>query len=242
MEVVPYDTPESLGNIAYKTEEGWGMYGMGGRSMQHNGRMPPEMGGPTGYALKSWHFDGIGERHSWRKTFTAYPDFQSRLFALETTGWDKMGYGVADLNGWKYFTRDDAKYVVASAGNFLLFGKTTQEHPNAVVRSREHTGFHFSAPDGFETDGAFYRDQSDLSKLKDQIFRAIAEKGGEQLPPMAQQIIPKLMDGLGFEALSKQDSAMFLRNGDIEEVKRVELTGQAKDTPIGAMVYWSRQN
>jgi hypothetical protein len=195
------------------------------------------MTGPTSFALRSWHINGVFDiRYGWMQA-KFYPDFRARLQALEARGWDKMGFGVSDIGGWQCFTRAGADYAIASGETFLLVAKSQGDIKLAIDRARAGNGFHFSAPAGFETQGAFYRDQIDLGDLKDKVGQAMSMYGSGTISPMMQEMVPMFADGLGLEALSKQHTAMFLRNGDIEAVRRIELTGDARQTPIGALVY-----
>jgi hypothetical protein len=125
---------------------------------------------------------------------------------------------------------------------------------DAVSRSEKGDGFHFSTPKDFNTDGAFYRDQVDLTNLKSMMAGDINRVMGMGHPapqpdnaPAPEgskgktnaQMVDDLLKGVGFEAVSRQHGAMWLRNGEIEAAKHVELTGNAKDSLLGSLVYSS---
>jgi hypothetical protein len=249
MRIMPADTTESLGNIAY--EPAADIYAT--PEVADESGTTPEKIVYTSYKLKAWQVDGVLTMTSYySKDFEPYSDASRRILALGRAGFDKMGFTVEEAGGWKYLTYTRGNQAFASGGRSLLMSKELAPLKEAVSRSEKGEGFHFSSPKAFKTEGAFYRDQTDLTNFESIISKQVGDAMRMSMAAMGRnpetadsttvdesQAIDNLMKGIGFEALASQHSAMWLRNGEIELVKHLELTGKGQGTLIGSMVYSS---
>lgn len=235
IEVMNFDSAGSLGNIAYKP-----------CNLQRcckascdadKAPISEDEGTPVhqSFILKSWHIGGVQEQGPWSRSYKSYSNLKDKLDILNKRGWDSMGFHINKKSGWTYFTRDDASYALASGGKYLLAGASVEELMAAVQRSKEGKGFKFSTPTDFNTKGAFYRYESDLSSLKEQLMALIKEKPLPQ--PFIKEMIDSAIENAGFEALSREYGAMWFQGGDIRMVKRLMLSGKSKDSLIGSIVY-----
>jgi hypothetical protein len=253
MKIVPFDTVESLGNVAYQPVADYNEYPQVA-PVESESDVIVQPTTYSGYTLKAWQIDGVLTIGPYsRKYFSPYTDASRRILALGRLGFEQMGFTVEQDNDWKYLTYTRGHQAFASGERFLLMSSQIDALKDSVKRHVNGDGFKFRTPDDFKTAGAFYRDQVDVSNVRSivsgqlgQAFKALPHPpsaGGPESPVESPDkpadSIDRLLEGIGFEALSYQHGAMWLRNGEVEAAKHVELTGNAKNSLMGSLVYSS---
>jgi hypothetical protein len=185
------------------------------------------------FQLVSKRIGGTMTMGPWQEDYEPDGDLAANLRTMRRINPAYFGVSVESDGDWKFYSPEEGKYAFASMGRFLLFGPNT----DTLIKSRETyesgNGFHFSPPDGFETEDAFYRDQADLTMLKDEILGNLPP----EMPSEAMPMMGTIMGSVGLDALESQHTSCWLRNGDIESLRRIVLTGDAQRTLIGSLVY-----
>ena len=227
--VIEEGTEGSLGDITYKPCCG----GCCGRcSSEAEGSGENEV--YRSFKMESYRIGGVlFIEGGWSKTFEPYTDLADRLTKF---GHDyrpsNMGFNVEEKAGFTFVARDDACYAFAYGDKFLLFASDVDRLMDAVERYTARSGFQFTPPADFDTSGAFYRDQANMTSYLAE-FDTMNMEGA---PPEMTQVMRSLIDGMGMNAISMQHTACRLRSGDIESVRRVELSGEASSGLIGSLV------
>ncbi len=224
---------ESLGDVAYIPSSSSRMC-CGGPCGEEEGSCSEEDPYIT-YKLVSFLISGVLSQGPYRyyQDYKPYPDLADRLSLIESLDPEDMGFETEQSGAWTFYNREGSCYAFASSDIFLLFGANVDELEEAVARQRSGNGYHFNPPADFDTAGAFYRDEADLSNLGECVKSALPE----EIPMDCAGIMEGMMAGLGIEALSMQHTACWLRDGDIESVRRMELTGEGQRTLVGSLLY-----
>jgi len=186
------------------------------------------------YALTSFRIGGTLEFGGWRNTYEPYDDLANRLLSLgRTLDIADMGFDVESFGGWTLVAKENADYAFGFGDSFVLFGKDFDEIRGAVRRYENGGGFHFTPPEDFNTQGAFYRDQADVGTS----IAGVSEAHMGQMPPEIRGMMQGMFESIGIDAITFQHTAGWLRAGEIESVRRVELSGESRRSLVGSIAY-----
>ena len=190
------------------------------------------------YMLKAYCIGGINVSPGWANDFIPYDDFPDRLLDFDREyDISDLGFDVETDGGWTFYYPEGAEYAFASGGRHLLVGQDMDVLYDAVDRFVNGDGFEFDTPSDFDTSGAFMRSQTDpKGMMSGDNFACLGSPCGEELPPELEHMIQDMYGKIGLEAIEMQHTACWLRNSDIEMVRRIELTGEAENSLIGTIV------
>ncbi len=224
----------SLGDVFYKPcHSGDGCCG-GCTSDEFHSDDEPEHEDFYSYMLHSFHIGGIGTKEVWETNYEPYDDLAYELsnFAIHYDPFD-MGFIILADEGWDFISQDDAEFAFAFGGCHLVIGDNVETLMLAVEHYESGSGFRFSTPDDFDTDGAICRGQIDMRNGSSMFMGP----GHKDMPPDVAELMDNMFSIIGMEAVSMQHTACWLKDGDIQSIRRVELTGEAENSLVGSLVH-----
>ncbi|MCX6647421.1 MAG: hypothetical protein NTY09_13840 [bacterium] len=228
-----------MGSCGMDMEGMEGMQGMEG--METKGPSTDEATEPETYSmyrLFAYCIGGVNVSPGWTNNFIPCDDFADRLINF-STDYDisSLGFEVETDGDWTYYHPVDADYSFASGGRYLLFSENTEMLAGAVERFNSGDGFVFNPPADFDTSGAFMRCQADpAGMLNGEGLMSFCPSGDCEIPPEVEAMMGDIIGKVGIEAVKMQHTACWLRNSDIEMVRRVELTGEAQGSLVGSIL------
>ena len=192
------------------------------------------------YSLVSFHVGGIMTSRGRQKSFEPYDDITGNLRRFgRNYDWTDMGFTVETSGDWTYVAPPDRDYAFAFGDGFLIFESDIATLREMVGRYETGDGFRFDPPRDFNTDGAFFRCQTDIDAFAEMMLGASMEEMQREMGAMPMEMegfMTGMFDSIGLDAISSQHTACRLRFGDIEMARWVELSGESADSFIGTML------
>lgn len=192
------------------------------------------------YKLSTFCIGGVNISPGWANNFIPSEDFTDRLLSL-TSDYDfsSLGFDVETDGDWTFCYPEGTDFAFAMGGMYFLFSENMDVLEDAVGRYGSGDGFAFSTPSDFDTSGAFMRSQGNpggmINMMSDPVL-VLGPGEHEEMPPEVEQMMENIYGSMGLDAIKMQHGACWLRNSDIEMVRRTELSGDATNSFIGSML------
>ena len=191
---------------------------------------------PDSYKLIAFRIGGVQTYETWSSDYEPYDNFEWQLRSkLDDVNAEGLGFTVETDGDWTMYGREDGRYAFVASDDYIVFGPSADQLHDSVTSFEAGEGYHFAPPEDFDTEGAFYRNQTNFEGM-DMPMGFPADMCGD-IPPEAGAMIFGIFSQLGWEAFESDHNAVWLEDGDIRSLSRTVLTGEARRTPIGSLVY-----